>query len=69
MEVGLSRVVVMDEADLMLRCEMVKGPVGGPGLVSTSPARRSIKDRKKQLELSGWASGLLMDDFFRRTQR
>lgn len=48
MEAGLSRWGVMDEADLMLRCEMVMvEDKVGPGLTSISPARRSMREKRK----------------------
>jgi len=47
-EVGLSRWGVTEVADLMLRWDMIREVGGvGPGLISTSPARRRIKASRK----------------------
>jgi len=45
---------VIEAADLMLRWEMIKevGEVG-PGLISTSPERRRIRQSRKDLGLFG----------------
>lgn len=67
-EVGLLSSGVMDEADLILRWDMSKGKgtAGGPGLISTSPARRRIRDSKNTLEFAGWFSKEEVGDSFNR---
>ena len=50
MEAGLSSSGVMEVADLILRCEMIKEvDEVGPGLTSMSPARRRISVRRTEL--------------------
>jgi len=46
----LSMLVVIEEADLILRWEKLKGVGGGPGpgLTSTSPARSSKRTKEKE---------------------
>jgi len=68
-QAGLSIVVVIEEADLILRWEKFKGVRGrpGPGLTSTSPAR-SNRRTKGKVDLHGRGLKGVREGIRRRVQ-